>query len=126
MPGVRDGLLPLALLTVRLRHGRPLGGIGDAGPYVPWVEPLVALDAGDRETAADLARGTPEPPADHLRELRWALVAETAVRLGDAGLARRARHALARVPDELAGAGSGLVSLGPVRVWLDRLDGRRE
>ena len=71
--------------------GRPLGVLGDAGPYAPWVGPLVA---GDRETAADLARAAPEPPADHLRELRWALVAETAVRLGDAGLARRARHAL--------------------------------
>jgi DNA-binding SARP family transcriptional activator len=125
MPGVRDGLLPLALVTVRLRHGRPLDGIGDAGPYAPWVEPLLALDAGDREAAAVLARRTPEPPADHLRELRWALVAETAVRLGDRGLARRARHALARVPDELAGGGSGLVSAGPVRAWLDRLDGDR-
>ncbi|MGW6227338.1 BTAD domain-containing putative transcriptional regulator [Cellulosimicrobium cellulans] len=125
MPGVRDGLLPLALLTVRLRHGRPLAGLGDPGPYAPWVEPLLALDAGDRRGAADLARAVPEPPADHLCELRWTLVAETAVRLGDAGLARRARHALARVPDELAGAGSGLVSAGPVRAWLDRLDGRR-
>lgn len=125
MPGVRDGLLPLALLTVRLRHGRPLGGLGDPGPYTPWVEPLRALDAGDRGGAAQLARAAPEPPADHLRELRWALVAETAVRLGDAALARRARHALARVPDELAGGGSGLVSAGPVRAWLDRLDGRR-
>jgi hypothetical protein len=114
--------------------GRPLGGLGDAGPYAPWVGPLVAgpyaqwvgpLVAGDRETAADLARAAPEPPADHLRELRWALVAETAVRLGDAGLARRARHALARVPDELAGGGSGLVSAGPVRTWLDQLDARR-
>ncbi|MFJ4233380.1 BTAD domain-containing putative transcriptional regulator [Cellulosimicrobium cellulans] len=125
MPGVRDGLLSLALLTVRLRHGRPLAGLGDPGPYAPWVEPLLALDAGDRRGAADLARAVPEPPADHLCELRWTLVAETAVRLGDAGLARRARHALARVPDELAGAGSGLVSAGPVRAWLDRLDGRR-
>ncbi|MGN7702118.1 BTAD domain-containing putative transcriptional regulator [Cellulosimicrobium sp. 22601] len=121
MPGVRDGLLPLALLTVRLRHGRPLAGLGDAGPYAPWAAPLLALDAGDREAAADLVRVAPEPPADHLRELRWALVAETAVRLGDARLARRARDALARTPDELAGAGSGLVSLGPVRAWLDRL-----
>ncbi|WP_426310090.1 BTAD domain-containing putative transcriptional regulator [Cellulosimicrobium sp. E-16] len=125
MPGVRDGLLPLALLTVRLRHGRPLAGLGDPGPYTPWVAPLLALDTGDRPGAADLARAVPEPPADHLRELRWALVAETAVRLGDAGLARRARHALARVPDELAGAGSGLVSAGSVRTWLGRLDGRR-
>ncbi len=39
--------------------------------------------------------------------------------------AGQARRALARTPDELAGAGSGLVSLGPVRGWLDRLDGRR-
>ncbi|MTG87873.1 hypothetical protein GJV82_02725 [Cellulosimicrobium sp. BIT-GX5] len=123
MPGVRDGLLPLALLTVRLRHGRTLTGIAADGPYAPWVEPLLALDAGDRDAAADLARAAPEPPADHLRELRWALAAETAARLGDADLARRARRALARTPDELAGAGSGLVSLGPVRLWLDRLDG---
>ena len=122
MPGVRDGLLPLARLTVRLRHGRTLAGIAADGPYAPWVEPLLALDAGDRDAAMDLARAAPEPPADHLRELRWALAAETAVRLGDADLARRARRALARTPDELAGAGSGLVSLGPVRQCLDRLD----
>lgn len=123
MPGVRDGLLPLALLTVRLRHGRPLAPderVGP-GPYGPWVEPLLALASGDRGTAARLARAAPEPPADHLRELLWALNAETAVRLGDVGLAHRARRALARTPDELAGAGSGLVSLGPVRAWLDRL-----
>lgn len=75
-----------------------------------------------RHEPPGLARAAPEPPADHLRELRWALAAETAVRLGDADLARRARRALARTPDELAGAGSGLVSLGPVRQCLDRLD----
>lgn len=123
MPGVRDGLLPLALLTVRLRHDRPLDGeVGvDLGPYAPWVEPLLALASGDTRTAERLAREAPEPPADHLRELLWALSAETAVRLGDERLARRARRALARTPDELAGAGSGLVSLGPVRAWLDRL-----
>jgi nucleotide-binding universal stress UspA family protein len=123
MPGVRDGLLPLALLTVRLRHGRPLAVAESTGwgPYLPWVDPLLAHEAGDADGAARLAHEAPEPPADHLRELLWALRAETAVRLGDAGLARRARRALARTPDELAGAGSGLVSLGPVRVWLDRL-----
>ncbi|MBN0040828.1 winged helix-turn-helix domain-containing protein [Cellulosimicrobium cellulans] len=127
MPGVRDGLLPLALLTVRVRHGRPLAGIeaADLGPYAPWAEPLLVLDAGDPGAAARLALASPEPPADHLRELLWALRAETALRLGDPTLAGRARRALARTPDEVAGAGSGLVSLGPVRDWLDRLDGHR-
>ncbi|WP_198163141.1 BTAD domain-containing putative transcriptional regulator [Cellulosimicrobium sp. TH-20] len=127
MPGVRDGLLPLALLTVRVRHGRPLAGIetADLGPYAPWAEPLLVLDAGDPDAAAQLALAAPEPPADHLRELLWALRAETALRLGDRALAGQARRALARTPDELAGAGSGLVSLGPVRGWLDRLDERR-
>ncbi|NAZ75479.1 SARP family transcriptional regulator [Kineococcus sp. T13] len=133
MPGVRDGLLPLALLCLRLRHGRPVSPLsggpspgGDEargwGPHLPWVEPVLALQEGDRRRALDLAAALPESPADHLHEVRWALVAHTALQLGSPALAARAHRNLSASAGERAGAGSGLLDLGPVRTWLDRLE----
>ncbi|NED50303.1 hypothetical protein G3I24_05205, partial [Micromonospora aurantiaca] len=45
-----------------------------------------------------------------------------AVALGDRDAMLRARSALAPAVGELAGAGSGLLTAGPVAAHLDRLD----
>ncbi len=108
MPGLSRGLPELASLCLRLRHGRPPEPDDPAlyGPYEPWVRPLLQADA-------DLG-AVPDPPCDLLAEAMWALLALAARRRGDAAALRRARAALAPASGELAGAASGLVSLGPV------------
>jgi hypothetical protein len=108
MPGLSGGLLALALLTVRLRHGRP-------APSDP------ALDFGPYETWTANDGSLPDPPPDHLQELMWCLIAETAIARSDRDLAHRARTALECAADELGGAGSGLISLGPISETLARL-----
>jgi len=114
MPGLQNGLLPLALLAV---HGQP-GGDEDWGPYEPWVRPLLLL-ADDRRDEASAALGAiPDPPRDLMYEAMWCLVLRAAVALGNQQLADRARRELAPAADELAGAGSGLLTFGPVASWL--------
>ncbi|MFE9252938.1 BTAD domain-containing putative transcriptional regulator [Streptomyces sp. NPDC007088] len=128
MPGLERGLLPLALLSVRLRHQLPLRPLEDAdwGPYEPWARPLLLL-AGDRPgRAREALRTAPDPPRDHLQEAMWCLTGRAARALGEEGLVERARAELAPAAGELAGAGSGLLSLGPVARWLEELDGRGE
>ncbi|GAA2094883.1 BTAD domain-containing putative transcriptional regulator [Streptomyces albiaxialis] len=123
MPGLAHGLLPLALLTLHVRHGRPLPDVPDDGwgPYAPWARPLVLLDGGRREEAAAALRAAPEPPCDLLLEALWCLTGHAALALGDGETARRAYERLAPAAGELAGAGSGLVTLGPVAEHLDAL-----
>nr|WP_089104444.1 BTAD domain-containing putative transcriptional regulator [Streptomyces hyaluromycini] len=127
MPGVRDGLLPFALLCLRLA-GRP-HGIRDAvdpgadwGPYLPWIRPALALAADDERAARDALRGLPEPPADLVQEALWCVVAAAALELGDRAALRRCRAALSPAAGQLAGAGSGLVTAGPVDGWLAAID----
>ncbi|BCJ68520.1 BTAD domain-containing putative transcriptional regulator [Polymorphospora rubra] len=123
MPGLEQGLLPLALLTLRLLHDRPAptGPGPDYGPYEPWARPLVLLAGGDDARARALLRALPQPPPDHLLEVRWCLAGEAAVATGDRDLARRAHAALEPAAGEHVGAGSGLLTLGPTARWLDRL-----
>ncbi|MFD4603522.1 BTAD domain-containing putative transcriptional regulator [Streptomyces sp. NPDC058464] len=123
MPGVRDGLLPLALLCLRLAE-RPRG-IRDAvdpgadwGPYLPWIRPALALAAADEGAARDALHGLPEPPADLVQEALWCVVAAVALELGDHPALRRSRAALRPAAGQLAGAGSGLLTAGPVDGWL--------
>ncbi|MFE3143657.1 BTAD domain-containing putative transcriptional regulator [Streptomyces scopuliridis] len=123
MPGLERGLLPLALLCLRVRHGRPAptGERSDWGPYEPWARPLVLL-AQDRRDAAEAAlREVPDPPPDLLFEALWCLTARAAVALGDRETIRRAHSELTPAAGELAGAGSGLLSLGPVARYLEEL-----
>jgi DNA-binding SARP family transcriptional activator len=123
MPGLERGLLPLALLCVRSRYA-PAGPIdeeADWGPYEPWARPLVLLAQDRRREAAAAVRRIPEPPRDLLFEALWCLAAEAALAVGDQEVMARARAELAPAAAELAGAGSGLLTLGPVSGYLDRL-----
>ncbi|GIH97066.1 BTAD domain-containing putative transcriptional regulator [Planobispora siamensis] len=95
---------------------------GGWGPYEPWARPLVLLTGGRRDRAAAALRRTPEPPAGLLMEALWCLTARAALALGDRPAMRRARTALAPAAAELAGAGSGLLTVGPVCDHLDALD----
>ncbi|MEQ8142757.1 BTAD domain-containing putative transcriptional regulator [Streptomyces sp. OP7] len=120
MPGLHRGLLPLALLGLRLLHGRPApaGPRLDWGPYRPWAEPLLLLDAGRADEARAALAAAPAPPPDHLQEALWCLTARAATRLGDRTTAARAAEALAPARPEHAGAASGLLTLGPVAPYL--------
>ncbi|HEY0530848.1 MAG TPA: BTAD domain-containing putative transcriptional regulator [Actinoplanes sp.] len=96
MPGLTEGLLPLALLTAG-------EGGQDCGPYEPWV------------------RGFPVAPAhDPMAEILWCLAARAAIERGDRAAAARAREALRPAAHEHAA--NGLLTLGPVRDVLADLD----
>ncbi|MGW5470933.1 BTAD domain-containing putative transcriptional regulator [Streptomyces chartreusis] len=125
MPGLAHGLLPLALLCLRLRRTLPLDfdDHTDWGPYTPWARPLLLLDRGRRSEAAEALHTTPEPPRDLLQEALWCLTAQAAVALGDRRTMGRAHAALAPAANELAGAGSGLLTLGPVAGYLELCSG---
>ncbi|MEU6716433.1 AfsR/SARP family transcriptional regulator [Nonomuraea sp. NPDC046802] len=127
MPGLERGLLPLALLCMRIRRGLPLCSDGrrhphraptDWGPYEPWVRPLLLAARGRRAEAAAALRKVPAPPHDLLMEAMWCLVGRAAVVIGDREVMRRAHEALTPAAREMAGAGSGLLSLGPVSAHL--------
>ena len=106
MPGVRDGLLALALLGARLVRGEPAGALPDAGPYTPWVR------AG---------RDVPDPPPGHLADVLWILAGRAALVVGDRAVLDRAVAALEPAAGEVAGAGSGLLTFGPVADHLEVL-----
>lgn len=122
MPGLERGLLPLAVLCLRVWHGLPVRVLADEdwGPYGPWVRPLVLLAEGRRDEAFVALEEVPDPRHDLLFEAMWGLVAEASVALGNDLMLARARGRLAPAASELAGAGSGLLTLGPVARWLDR------
>ncbi|CAL9462349.1 hypothetical protein SUDANB32_02656 [Streptomyces sp. enrichment culture] len=121
MPGLHRGLLPLALLGLRLLHGRPAPADPrlDLGPYRPWTEPLLLLDQGREAQARTALTAAPAPPPDHMQEALWCLTARAAVRLGDRDTAARAVAALRDARAEHAGAASGLLTLGPVATYLE-------
>ncbi|MFJ9559291.1 BTAD domain-containing putative transcriptional regulator [Streptomyces fuscichromogenes] len=127
MPGVRDGLPALALLCLRLARW-PYGVRGavdpdaDWGPYLPWVRPALALAADDGRAARAALRGLPEPPADLVQEALWCVVAAVALDLGDRPALHRCLAALRPAAGQLAGAGSGLLTAGPVDGWLAAIE----
>ncbi|MFF1698184.1 BTAD domain-containing putative transcriptional regulator [Streptomyces sp. NPDC058257] len=131
MPGLERGLLPLALLCLRLRNdspasadvhiGRGLDDSTDWGPYEPWTRPLVLLSQDRRDEAAQALRRLPEPPRDLLLEALWCLAGRAAFAVDDRETMERVRAELAPAAGELAGAGSGLLTLGPVAQHLDDL-----
>ncbi|MFG3248729.1 BTAD domain-containing putative transcriptional regulator [Streptomyces sp. NPDC048187] len=125
MPGLERGLLPLALLGLRLTHGRPAQVDPDAdwGPYRPWAEPFALLAAGRDTEARSALRALPEPPPDLLYEALCCAEAALALSLGDRPALRRTYDRLLPASGELAGAGSGLLSFGPVDGWLAAIRG---
>jgi hypothetical protein len=124
MPGLAEGLPHLALVCLRERRGlpAPTDEEADPGPYAPWTRPLELVARGRRAEAAAALRRVPDPPADLLLEALWCLTARAALTLGDRDTVRRARDALAPAAAEHAGAGSGVLTLGPVAGYLDELD----
>ncbi|MCP2244306.1 BTAD domain-containing putative transcriptional regulator [Lentzea aerocolonigenes] len=115
MWGMERGLLPLALLSL---HGTSTVDLSDDwGPHLDWVRPLVL----PHDEALAAARALPPGPADLLGETRACLLAMAAVRLDDPELRSRARAMLLPAKDELAGAGTGLFTFGPVGTFLDEL-----
>ncbi|MFG2346201.1 BTAD domain-containing putative transcriptional regulator [Streptomyces phaeochromogenes] len=120
MPGLERGLLPLALLCLRLTHGLPPDPDprADWGPHRPWAEPFTLIAEGRHTEARTALRALPEPPHDLLYEACSALEAEAALRLDDRTVLERARTRLRPAAAELAGAGSGLLTLGPVGRYL--------
>jgi DNA-binding SARP family transcriptional activator len=120
MPGLERGLLPLALLCLRLRHAlpAPTGEPTDWGPYEPWVRPLVLLAQDRRDEAAAALRKIPHPPRDLLFEALWCITARAAVAIDDRETMERAHSELTPAAAELAGAGSGMLTLGPVSGYL--------
>ncbi|MFJ5305056.1 BTAD domain-containing putative transcriptional regulator [Streptomyces sp. NPDC088350] len=123
MPGLERGLLPLALLCLRLRHGQPARTDEDIdwGPYEPWARPLVLLARDRPDDARAALRSLPEPPRDLLFEALWCLAARAALAVDDRETMERAHTELSPAAAELAGAGSGLLTLGPVARYLDEL-----
>jgi DNA-binding SARP family transcriptional activator len=126
MPGVEHGLLPLANLCLRLADGSTSAAAAaehvdadaDWGPYRPWAEVFVPLRTGRRAEARGMLRVLPEPPADLMYEALCCLETAVALELGDRVGLERLHTRLRPAAGELAGAGSGLVTLGPVDGWL--------
>ncbi|MBQ0901480.1 AfsR/SARP family transcriptional regulator [Micromonospora sp. U21] len=135
MPGLTRGLLPLALLGLRLAGpadadrsvpgpdgvvDQPVPGLYgedwvgmDWGPHEPWVRPLLLLAAGDRDAAGAALRALPDGPHDLLREARLCVTARAALALRDRATMERVAAELQPAADELA-AGSGVLTVGPV------------
>ncbi|MGW0435145.1 BTAD domain-containing putative transcriptional regulator [Micromonospora sp. NPDC003197] len=127
MPGLEQGLLPLALLSLRLSGDRSAPADPDEwagtdwGPYEPWVRPLVLLAADRRVEALAALRTCPESPYDLLREARLCLTARAALALDDHDTMAYVYAELLPAAAELAGAGSGVLTLGPVAGYLGDL-----
>ncbi|MFI8946175.1 BTAD domain-containing putative transcriptional regulator [Streptomyces sp. NPDC053750] len=120
MPGLERGLLPLALLGLRLARGRParVDPRADWGPYRPWAAPFALLAAGHDTEARTALRALTEPPPDLLYEALCCAEAALALDLGDRPALERTYARLLPASGELAGAGSGLLTFGPVDDWL--------
>ncbi|GAB7102784.1 BTAD domain-containing putative transcriptional regulator [Streptomyces phaeofaciens JCM 4814] len=126
MPGLTRGAAVLVALVPVLRgDGLPdpddFAHL-DPGPYRPWLTPLLLAGSGAGEQARQALTDVPRPPHDLLQEALWCVLARTAAAVGHEPVLRRARDELAAAADESAGAGSGLVSFGPVTHHLRAAD----
>lgn len=99
MSGLDNGILALALHCHRIHHGLALDAAADFGAYAPWCQPSVTI---------------PSSPHDLLFEARTCLHARIAIQRGDRPAMAECYAALLPAEHELAGAGSGLLTLGPV------------
>ncbi|MFI7672696.1 BTAD domain-containing putative transcriptional regulator [Actinophytocola sp. NPDC049390] len=110
MSGVDNGILGLALLCDRLHRGLPPIDT-DFGAHEPWCRPLVAPGTAP----------VPPAPRDLLFEVRSCLHALVAIDRDDRAAMTRLYEDLLPAENELAGAGSGLVTLRPVAHYLAEL-----
>jgi DNA-binding SARP family transcriptional activator len=109
MSGLDNGILPFALLCHSLqRGGRPEAA--SFGAYEAWCRPLLGDPAP-----------VPASPRDLLYEARTCLAAEVAIARDDRATMTRLYAALRPAENELAGAGSGLLTLRPVAHYLGNL-----
>ena len=124
MPGVADGLLPLARLCLRVWRGQPACFPDDTdwGPYQAWARPWWLIAGGQMPAARDALRRCPAPPPGLLAEALWSLTARAALVLDDRVRAGQARDALRPAAAEIAGAASGMLTAGPVSECLAELD----
>ncbi|MFF0259561.1 BTAD domain-containing putative transcriptional regulator [Streptomyces microflavus] len=126
MPGLTQGAAALVALVPVMRDDtlpRPGDFDGlDAGPYQLWLDPLLLAASGDSEGARQALSTVPRPPHDLLQEALWCVLSRAAASVGHLPVLRRARDELARAAAEYAGAGSGLVSFGPVTHHLAAAD----
>ncbi|WP_329298023.1 winged helix-turn-helix domain-containing protein [Streptomyces sp. NBC_00659] len=118
MPGLTRGAGALVALVPVMRAGALPDPDDfarlDAGPYQPWLTPLLLAASGAEEEARQALTVVPRPPHDLLQEALWCLLARAAAAVGHGPVLRRARDELSTAVGEWAGAGSGLVSFGPV------------
>ncbi|MFI6575341.1 BTAD domain-containing putative transcriptional regulator [Nocardiopsis sp. NPDC050513] len=140
MRGMERGLMPFALLCLRVQSGgggdadgsggrgsrgvwradcRGGTDLGGFGPFESWARALDLARKGERAAAAE-ALATDSPP-DLLFEAREALAALVALRTGDRTAMERSYGRLLPAAGELAGAQSGLLTLGPVAAYLGDL-----
>ncbi|WP_433209319.1 BTAD domain-containing putative transcriptional regulator [Dactylosporangium sp. CS-047395] len=112
MPGMRAGLLGLALLSLDR-----LGPNDDLGPYEPWARPLLLTRAGRPDEARAALRSLPPSPRDLLWEARLCVAAQAAIELDDTGAHRALAAELSPAAHEHA-AGSGVLTFGPVADFL--------
>ncbi len=120
MPGLSSGMLPLALLCLRLQHDLPVVD-DDWGPHLPWARPHVLLARGATDEAWAELQHLPNPSAGHVQEVLWCLAGRAAINLGDRGSAQRAHAALLPASHEIAGAATGLFTFGSVANHLDMI-----
>ncbi|GEK21785.1 BTAD domain-containing putative transcriptional regulator [Cellulomonas xylanilytica] len=120
MPGFAHGIAFLSGVTDAVRDDRPLPDV-DAGPYDPWVRPLLLARAGRTSEAVAALDAVPDPPRDLLLEAMWCLVGRAVVETGHRAAGRRALDALRPAVSERA-AGSGVVDLGSVAHLVDALE----
>ena len=123
MPGVARGLLPLALLCLRVWRREPADFPAgtDWGPYHPWARPWLLLARDEADKARQALRSCPPPPPGLLTEALWSLTARAAVILDDPARAAKARDALVPAVAEIAGAASAMLTAGPVSDYLTEL-----
>jgi hypothetical protein len=74
--------------------------------------------AAQASSSAAALRDLPDPPPGLLLEALWVLAGRAAPAVGDRELVRRAADALRPAAEEVAGAGSGLLTAGLVAATL--------
>ncbi|MEU8414060.1 hypothetical protein AB0C24_14835 [Amycolatopsis japonica] len=107
MSGVDNGILALALFCDRLQRGLPPQALEESyGAYESWCRPVLPI---------------PDSPRDLLFEARTCLHAVVAIELGDRAAMERLYTELLPAEGEIAGAGSGMLTLRPVAHYLGEL-----